>query len=497
MADSRSLTTGTGLLVFCLLALTPATTTAVAAENVRVFAVQGDREPKGHNSGQTMDVTVDLQQSLNTITSHFIGVTIDAGLILLNWSTLDFGSQRVQSMARALSPSYFRLGGTYADTMTYELGDRHDRGVDRSYDTAKVPQFNLTAQQWDAVNRFSQVAGWDFIMDLNALKRNPDGSWNPDNARQLLEYSARHNFSIPGFELGNEYDVYKQSFNVSVSPVQLAKDVATLKGLLAEFPAYSSSFIIGPEAVTNLLKYFEGYYFYGPGAPVSKFLDTKVMSSLEDKVQEVLAMSRFVNPLLPVWLSETSSSYDSGTPNVSDRFVAGFLWLDKLGVCASRGIQTVIRQSFYGGHYSLVNADLDPNPDFWLTVLYKRIVRGAVFNVTAPSDVRAYAACANGQQFKAGSVAVYMLNPNATTKILRLSQFSDQWVWLYSLTAGDHQGLLSKFMSLNGVKLELIDNHLPDLTPKAVYGGDVVMEPFSFVFVVAEDARATICLEQR
>ena len=37
--------------------------------------------------------------------------------------------------------------------------------------------------------------------------------------------------------------------------------------------------------------------------------------------------------------------------------------------------------------------------DFWLTVLYKRIVRGPVFNATAGRrDVRVYAACANPEK---------------------------------------------------------------------------------------------------
>ena len=59
------------------------------------------------------------------------------------------------------------------------------------------------ADHWDALNSFLAVAGWDFIMDLNALKRNADGSWNQGNARQLLQYSTERNYTIAGFELGN------------------------------------------------------------------------------------------------------------------------------------------------------------------------------------------------------------------------------------------------------------------------------------------------------
>jgi hypothetical protein len=50
--------------------------------------------------------------------------------------------------------------------------------------------------------------------------------------------------------------------------------------------------------------------------------------------------------------------------------VAGFLWLDKLGVGASQGIDVVVRQSLYGGHYALIKDDLSPTPVSRPTVIY-------------------------------------------------------------------------------------------------------------------------------
>lgn len=64
------------------------------------------------------------------------------------------------------------------------------------------------------------------------------------------------------------------------------------------------------------------------------------------------------------------------------RFVSGFLWLDKLGLAAASGYRVVIRQTFFHGCYALVGEDAVPNPDYWLSLLHKRLVGVGVLRVT-------------------------------------------------------------------------------------------------------------------
>ena len=74
-----------------------------------------------------------------------------------------------------------------------------------------------------------------------------------------------------------------------------------------------------------------------------------------------------------MYLGETGSAFGGGAAELSDRFVASFLWLDKLGVAASQGINVVVRQSLFGGNYGLMRADhkgaLVPNPVRFLRIL--------------------------------------------------------------------------------------------------------------------------------
>lgn len=47
---------------------------------------------------------------------------------------------------------------------------------------------------------------------------------------------------------------------------------------------------------------------------------------------------------------------------LSDRYIATFFWLDKLGVAAKTGLDVVVRQTLFQGHYALVDKNLEPNP---------------------------------------------------------------------------------------------------------------------------------------
>ncbi|PVD35613.1 hypothetical protein C0Q70_02576 [Pomacea canaliculata] len=410
---------------------------------------------------EPVSVHVSLQQSINTIGPHFVSVTLDSSLVHANWSTFDFRSTKLQNLAHGLSPSYLRLGGTTADALIFQSDSSHPShgGEGKPVEFKSHPIFNMT-----------------------------------------------------------KYDLYHSAFNYTVLPSQLAKDVLTLSQVLAKFPLYSSSFIVGPETASNNNNFFHGntdniifsflasggatvvragslhhYYMKGSTAVLKNYTDVGVLNRLVGYLQSALSQTRSVVPDLPVWLSETSSSYGGGTPNITDRFVAGFVWLDKLGVSSTMGLNAVFRQTFYGGNYPLLDTHLNPNPDYWLTLLFKRLIRGPVFNVTGASDVRMYAACANPDSFSLGALVIYFLNPNNYYAPFNLSQFPGQELRLYILTAGDSAGLMSKFSALNGAKLLMNGNELPHLSPATQTHGPVIMPPYSFGFVVLPNAAVTLC----
>lgn len=131
------------------------------------------------------------------------------------------------------------------------------------------------------------------------------------------------------------------------------------------------------------------YYFSGRNATVEEFLNTSIFDVLKREILDVKnVVANNTDTSFPIWMSkyphiievgeertfvfhffsadaaaETASAFGGGSPLLSNRFVSGFIWLDKLGMAASNNISVVIRQSFIGGNYGLVDCrSLSPTP---------------------------------------------------------------------------------------------------------------------------------------
>ncbi|KAK6174492.1 hypothetical protein SNE40_017758 [Patella caerulea] len=413
---------------------------------------------------------------------------------------LSFRSRKVLTLAKGLSPSYLRVGGATSDRIMFNK--THDQ-----------PGVNLPVADWDNMNHLAMNAGMDLIYDFNVIPRK-NGQWDPTNARQLLEYTVKKGYKPAGYELGNEPNHSPQVHIISEK--QLAKDFAAFKHVASSIgvPPFLT---IGPDIGGVIMPYLEKfleagggdvldavtmhqYYTNGQSATLKDFTDSKLLDSLIPEVQSFVKTCNQKAPHKQCWLGETSSCSHGGAQHISDRYVAGFLWLDKLGLSALHGLQAVLRQSFFGSNYGLIDAHLNPNPDYWLTLLYKRLVGSPVFDITQTSDhnIRVYAHCTNVSSsigYKPGSITVYMMNIGSKTVYVHIPFSSSKTQQRYILSPGDHDGLTSQFVKLNGDVLKLPNDHsLPDLKP-VVSHGTVKLEAYNMGFVVIPDAMKPECMQ--
>ncbi|XP_067658194.1 heparanase-like [Haliotis asinina] len=462
-------------------------------------------------AGVNVSVTVSTTQAVSFIDDLFIGVTLDSHLLpaSAHWGGLDFNSPKVQALAKGLSPCYLRIGGTGGDNLTF---------ASTSHGTTDASH-TFTGASWDVLNTFVQDVNWKLIFGLNALKRK-EGNWDPTNAKELLQYNSVKGYQLAGLELGNEPDIFPQQYNITVSGSQMGMDFYSLKKLLRSTPGYETTPVIGPDLATVtgseafFAEFFTGggdkavdritfhhYYTNGDTAQLSNFTDPKLMDTLVTNIQTALDVTRRTNPLTPVWLGETSSCYHGGARGISDRYVAGFLWLDKLGIAARMGLKVVLRQDFYVDNYPLIDDEtFDPLPDYWLTVLYKRLVGGAVFSVEASVDnstIRAYAHCTKpsiSYGYVPGSVTMYFLLPTDNTISMTFPQFPGQPVDVFWLTPVG--GLTSKTVALNNNPIKLVNNTLPELKPNRMETNTLTFPGKSFGFIVFPEADVAACSSQ-
>jgi heparanase 1 len=203
-------------------------------------------------------------------------------------------------------------------------------------------------------------------------------------------------------------------------------------------------------------------------------------------------------PQARIVLSETATTGDGGCVNLSNTFAAGFFWVDQLGLTASEGYWKVYRQDLVGfsgingaSSYALAGppgwvgdmaanhssrlrrwptGPLQANPDFFTSILWKRLVGHRVLwsslgadavrnrNLANDSGVRVYGAC-SADPATAGQVALAFLNPTAGAVVLAVPTamaVAPRTIWLLSSGARDGR-LDTQHMLLNGVALSNAD----------------------------------------
>ncbi|TRY60897.1 hypothetical protein DNTS_035160 [Danionella cerebrum] len=507
---------------------------------------------------QISRIDLDWSRAIRRVDERFLSVAIDASLIADEKFVNLLNSAKLRTLTKGLNPAFLRFGGTKQDFIKFSPRGRYlhvNNGTVRGNlcEKLKLPEFleKKLKQEWvqqskclleeelegkykkakfseyavDLLYAFANCSGLELIFGLNALLRTRENSWDSGNAELLLKYCESRSYMM-SWELGNEPNSYEKKAGIRVDGEQLGQDFVHLHQILQESAIYNSSGLYGPDIsqprdgrkdlLTGFLETgakvinactWHHYYVNGRDTSIEDFLDPKVLNTLETKINEVLEVVETVSPGKKLWLGETSSAYGGGAVGLSDTFVAGFMWLDKLGLAAKLGLDVVIRQVLIGsGSYHLVDDNLDPLPDYWLSLLYKRLVGPEVLKAEMfessglKKSTRLYLHCTNRKSmlYRQGAVTLFALNLNKHEVRLSLpSHMRNGTVQAFVLESSEtgEQGLYSRSVKMNGKVLKMVDEQtLPQLQGQKLPPGEHIKLPaFSFAFYVLIDAQATVC----
>ncbi|KAM6263875.1 inactive heparanase-2 isoform 1-T2 [Spheniscus humboldti] len=485
-------------------------------------------KPPGVKGRTLILLDVNTKSPVRIISENFLSLQLDPSIIHDGW--LDFlSSRRLVTLARGLAPAFLRFAGKRTDFLQFHnvKNPAKSRG-------GPGPDYYLKnyedARSLDKLYNFADCSGLHLIFALNALRRNPNNSWNSSNALSLLKYSASKKYNI-SWELGNEPNNYRTLIGRSVNGSQLGKDYIQLRSLLQLIRTYSRANLYGPNIGRprkNVIALLEGfmkvagstvdavtwqhYYIDGRVAKVTDFLKTRLLDTLSDQIRKIQKVVNTYTPGKKIWLEGVGATSAGGMNNLSDSYAAGFLWLNTLGLLASQGIDVVVRHSFLDhGHNHLVDQNFNPLPDYWLSLLYKRLIGPKVLAIHVAGlqrkprpgrvirdKLRIYAHCTSyhNHNYVRGSITLYIINLHRSRKKIKLAgTLRDKIVHQYLLQPYGKDGLHSKSVQLNGQPLAMVDDGtLPELKPRPLRAGrTLVIPPLTMSFYVVKNVNALAC----
>lgn len=433
---------------------------------------------------------------------------------------IDLSSRKLRTLAAALGPAYLRVSGTWRNFTYFQDDDQP---------AMKTPPagYNgvMTRAEWKAVIDFAHAVNADLVASVavSAGTRDTTGKWTPDEARKFFTATKRMGGSIAATEFMNEPtfpDVGggPKGYNAAM----YGEDVkAFTRFIRAEAPA---TLYLGPGSVGEGLQLMpEGtpaalrirmldshdlmresgpvydafsYHFYptassrclGPAATKENVVLTPAWFARNTQVYDFYAKLRDTSmPGKDMWLTETGEAGCGGDP-WSSQFADTFRYVNQLGSLAQRGVKTVMQNTLAASDYAFLDpATLDPRPNYWAALLWKRTMGTRVLDpgVAASDTLYVYAQCMREVR---GGVTLAVLNTsNDATQTISLPVAAQR----YTLTS---PALFSSTVMLNGAELKTrAGGALPVLKAVAVKKGKVTLPALSVSFLTMPNANNAAC----
>lgn len=428
---------------------------------------------------------------------------------------IDLANSRLRTLARAIGPAYVRVSGSWANTVFFQDDanpplKRPPEGFDQV----------LTRAEWKGVIDFARAVGAQIVTSfaISSGTRGPDGVWTPAQARALLQYTRALHGRVAAVEFMNEPTIAAMhGAPKDYDAAKFARDVAVFRSFLRE--QAPGTLLLGPGGVAegrpvslpvktisseDILEatgpIFDGlsYHFYGAtsrrcvalgrghGITMDQELSPEWLGRT-DLVESFYARlrDRYL-PGKPIWLTETAEAACGGD-SFAAQFADSFRFVNQLGTLARRGVKVVMHNTLASSDYGLIDQNtLQPRPNYWAAVLWKRLMGTTVLDAGAQSGgaLTIYAHCA---RHDSGGVALAALNTSKEEQTLRLPLPGER----FTLTA---YSLASATVLLNGGELEArSDGSLSLLRGEAFQAGNLRLPAESMTFVRVPSAGNVNC----
>jgi len=468
-------------------------------------------------------VTLSGEIVLHTVDERFSSFAVDTAQVVgtEHWSPpdvhqptirvqpFDFDRPALRPLVSALAPAMLRIGGTGADEIWYAT-----EGA--SVETPAGYAGSLDTATWNALAAFAADTDLQVVFTLNGgpSARDSDLEWQGDNAEDFMALVAERGDPVAAWALGDEPSAYPITHGISVSPAQLGEDFDALAALrdvhtpevqllgpsVEYWPEHGEPVPYLDEALHQAAAIDIVSWHYSPQqsercpspsrtAEPETLLDETILNEVNLWADEVEAMASQHAPDAPVWMAETNHARCGGAPGVSDTWASTFWYLDQLGSLARHGQSVMVRQTLSGSDFGMLDdATLQPRPDYWGALLWRRLMGSRVLEATSElPDLRVYAHChpAGG-----GAVTVLAINLSARRSIQAgMAGLSTRSMLVHLLNADE---LSSTEVRHNDVPLVFGDDFVVPATVGEVLT-QLSLPPHSIGFAELPEAAAPAC----
>ncbi len=428
---------------------------------------------------------------------------------------INLANPRLRKLAGALGPSYVRVSGTWQNS-TYFQNDDHAPMTEPPIGFRGV----LTRAEWKGVVDFAHAVDDKLVTSfaMSAGTRDVEGVWTSHQAKAFLAFTKSIGGTIAATEFMNEptfpgpggapegYDAVAFARDAKIFGEFLRKESPQTiylgpgsvgEGTLLTAGGMKMKIIATEDILKATEPIFDAfsYHFYGAvshrcmgSMTIDKALSAEWLDSTNAAEAFYSALRDKYVPDKPMWLTETAEAACGGD-QFAGQFGDTFRYVNQLGALAQKGVKVVMHNTLAASDYGLLNEDtLEPRPDYWAALLWKRTMGEVVLDPGVGHDegVRIYAHCAKAGK---GGVALVALNTDAEhehTVVLPVAAER------FTLTPS---GLTSTKTLLNRAELKVeADGSVGLLRPDHVAAGPVRLAPASITFLVVGSAGNKACM---
>lgn len=285
-------------------------------------------------------VTINPNKLTYVIPTNFIGLSIEKTNLCFNIKRIN-QSNSLLNLLKNISPAVLRIGGASVNSAKWQP------------DITSCSGLNITPNLVKDTFSTLEKINWKTIWGINLDNNTKENSYL--EAKSVYSYGSN---SILAVELGNEpeftyssFSDYNKKWSTFVEYIQSQNKDIKFAGSSSTRDSFLSSFIeknFSNISFVTLHLYPGGSNDLSDPQNVSKKLDRILDSSvlLENANKFKTLSTQAKNKGLNVYLEETNSVGQGGTPNVSDTFASSLWAIDYIFTALENGIKGVY---FHGG----------------------------------------------------------------------------------------------------------------------------------------------------